>query len=364
MRKLGCLLLSLLLLTGCIRTTSPSAEEIALPSAISSEITLPADISSEISDEAEDSPIEDDLPAQPDDQPQATSFLRLAYLPVNAVPAQTDSLLSDYREQLAALDAVILNTGVYWNQDGELAISSEWLQTVQTLQPTIDLWCTVNPKGALIREGAAGQTLATEEQREALAQTVADFADEYQLSGIDIDWEFPQPEEWQDFADFLTRLHAKLGDKTLSLALYPQPLPLSEQEASVLASAVDFVNIMAYDQFDQNGHHSTLQTAQEAVSFFRSMGFSSDQLILGIPAYGRPLDGSAQWLLYRDIDPDTISPDDPNLAGNFWFNSPQLVRQKADFARKEQLAGVMLYHLLCDRTDSKSLTLCLSGQES
>lgn len=155
MRKLSCLLLSLLLLTGCIRTTSPSAEEIALPS----------DISSEISDEAEDSPIEDDLPAQPDDQPQATFFLRLAYLPVNAVPAQTDSLLSDYREQLAALDAVILNTGVYWNQDGELAISSEWLQTVQTLQPTIDLWCTVNPKGALIREGAAGQTLATEEQR-------------------------------------------------------------------------------------------------------------------------------------------------------------------------------------------------------
>ena len=205
MRKLSCLLLSLLLLTGCIRATAPSAEEIALPSDISSEITLPADISSEISDEAEDSPTEDDLPAQPDDQPQATSFLRLAYLPVNAVPAQTDSLLSDYREQLAALDAVILNTGVYWNQDGELAISSEWLQTVQTLQPTIDLWCTVNPKGALIREGAAGQTLATEEQREALAQTVADFADEYQLSGIDIDWEFPQPEEWQDFADFLTR---------------------------------------------------------------------------------------------------------------------------------------------------------------
>lgn len=355
MRKLSCLLLSLLLLTGCIRTTSPSSEE----------IKLPADISSEISDEAEDSPTEDDLPAQPDDQPQPTSFLRLAYLPVNAVPAQTDSLLSDYREQLAALDAVILNTGVYWNQDGELAISSEWLQTVQTLQPTIDLWCTVNPKGALIREGAAGQTLATEEQREALAQTVADFADEYQLSGIDIDWEFPQPEEWQDFADFLTRLHAKLGDKTLSLALYPQPLPLSEQEASVLASAVDFVNIMAYDdQFDQNGHHSTLQTAQEAVSFFRSMGFSSDQLILGIPAYGRPLDGSAQWALYRDIDPSTVSPNDPNLTGNFWFNSPQLVRQKADFARKEQLAGVMLYHLLCDRTDSESLTLCLSGQES
>ena len=134
MRKLGCLLLSLLLLTGCIRTTSPSPEE----------IKLPADISSEISDEAADSPTEDDLPAQPDDQPQQASFLRLAYLPVNAVPAQTDSLLSDYREQLAALDAVILNTGVYWNLDGELAISSEWLQTVQTLQPTIDLWRTAH----------------------------------------------------------------------------------------------------------------------------------------------------------------------------------------------------------------------------
>lgn len=351
MRTLGCLLLSLLLLTGCIRATAPSAEEIALPS----------DISSEISDEAEDSPTEADLPEQPDEQPQ-TSFLRLAYLPVSAVPEQTDSLLSDYREHLAVLDALILNTGIYWDQNGALEISPAWLRTAQTLSPAVDLWCTVNPKGALVREGTAGQTLDTEEERAALAQAVADFADEHHLSGIDIDWEFPQPQEWGAFLDFLTLLNEKLGDKSLSLALYPQALPLSAQETLALTEAIDYVNIMSYDQFDQNGCHSTLQGAQEAVSLFRSMGFSPSQLILGIPAYGRPLDGSAQWVFYRDIDPDAVSPDDPNRIGTIWFNSPQLVRQKVALAHEEQLAGVMLYHLLCDRTDTEALTPCLSPE--
>lgn len=354
MRKLGCLLLSLLLLTGCVRTPVPESPE-ANPS---------ADISSEISAPTENALSEAKSPGEPDKQPQTLPFLRLAYLPVNAVPEQSDSLLSDYQQHLSALDAVILNTGVYWNQAGELDISPEWLQTAQTLSPAVDLWCTVNPKGALIRKGTAGQTLDTAEERDALAQTVADFADEHHLSGIDIDWEFPQPQEWGDFVDFLTTLNEKLGDKTLSLALYPQALPLSEQETSALVEAIDYVNIMAYDQFDQNGHHSTLQGAQEAVSLFQSIGFSPNQLILGIPAYGRPLDGSAQWVFYRDIDPSTVSHNDPNQTGNIWFNSPQLVRQKVTFARQERLAGVMLYHLLCDRTDAEALTLCLFPQES
>jgi hypothetical protein len=351
MRMLGCLLLSLLLLTGCVGAPAPESLEESPPAPISEEISAPE----------ENDLSEVKSPDEPAEQPQ-TSFLRLAYLPVSAVPEQTDSLLSDYREHLAVLDALILNTGVYWDQNGALEISPAWLRTAQTLSPAVDLWCTVNPKGALVREGTAGQTLDTEEERAALAQAVADFADEHHLSGIDIDWEFPQPQEWGDFVDFLTTLNEKLGDKSLSLALYPQALPLSAQETLALTEAIDYVNIMAYDQFDQNGCHSTLQGAQEAVSLFRSMGFSPSQLILGIPAYGRPLDGSAQWVFYRDIDPNAVSPDDPNRMGTIWFNSPQLVRQKVALAHEEQLAGVMLYHLLCDRTDTETLTLCLSPE--
>ena len=339
MRLLSLLLTAVLLLTGCSRSQPPAQEEETPPSSV---------ITEEIPEsEAEPEP-------EPVPEEAESEFLLCSYLPVVSLSEP----LEDLQTNIDALDYLILNTGVYWNSEGKLEISDDFISVWETLHGQTELWCTVNPKGELIREQTAGTVLDTAEERKQLIQSIADFAAEYQLSGIDIDWEFPLETEWADFSAFLVELEGVLSsaDVQLSLALYPEDISLSQQAIA----ALDRVHVMAYDQFDEQGFHSTLQTAQEAIDYFIDLGFAPSQLCLGIPAYGRPLDGSAQWVFYRDIDPDSMKGKNPNLAGDIYFNSPSLALQKQELAKEEKLSGVMVYQLLCDRTDQNSLIYTLS----
>ena len=88
------------------------------------------------------------------------------------------------------------------------------------------------------------------------------------MDGIDIDWEFPQEEEWDSFSLLLVQLKQLLSSQpqpiALSVALYPQ----QNQMNTEAMQALDRIHLMAYDQFDHQGFHSTLQTAQEAVKQF------------------------------------------------------------------------------------------------
>ena len=337
MRLLSLLLTAVLLLTGCSRSQPPAQEEETPPSSvIIEEIPEP---------EAEPEPVPEETESE---------LLLCSYLPV----ASLSEPLENFQTNIDVLDYLILNTGVYWNSEGKLEISDDFISVWETLHGQTELWCTVNPKGELIRNQTAGTVLDTAEERKHLVQSIADFAAEYQLSGIDIDWEFPLETEWADFSAFLVELEAALSstDVQLSLALYPEDISLSQQAIA----ALDRVHVMAYDQFDEQGFHSTLQTAQEAIDYFIDLGFAPSQLCLGIPAYGRPLDGSAQWVFYRDIDPDSMKGKNPNLVGDIYFNSPSLALQKQELAKEEKLSGVMVYQLLCDRTDQNSLIYTLS----
>jgi len=205
-----------------------------------------------------------------------------------------------------------------------------------------------------VREGSAGSSIATEQQRQTLCQNILKLCREYSLDGIDIDWEFPQEEEWDSFSLLLVQLKQLLSSQpqpiALSVALYPQ----QNQMNTEAMQALDRIHLMAYDQFDRQGFHSTLQTAQEAVEQLLQQGADARQLSLGIPAYGRPLDASAQWVFYKDI-PQDISRENPDLDGEIFFNSAATAAAKTQFACDSKLGGVMLYHLLCDRTDEGSL---------
>ena len=185
--------------------------------------------------------------------------------------------------------------------------------------------------------------------------------EQYGLAGIDIDWEFPLDDEWEDFSTFLIALKDTLSRNSepvaLSLALYPEEIALSEEAIA----ALDRIHVMAYDQFDSEGFHSTMQTAEDAVAYFTALGASPQQLVLGIPAYGRPLDGSAQWVFYKDIDPESFSGENPDLVGDISFNSAATAAQKTQYALEQNLGGVMVYQLLCDRNDQDALILACAN---
>lgn len=330
MKRLLPLLLLILTLCSC---SSPRPEEPSVPDSAQSQT---------------ENVSEPTQPAKTDSSTRDEFCTELSsYLPVGSAP----DLPEEYLPLIKQLDYLILNTGVYWNGEGTLEISPELDSCYNQLNGITDLWCTVNPKGELIRSDTAGASIDTQEERAVLVQNIVSFATEYGFRGIDIDWEFPLPEEWDDFSALLSELKQGLGKISLSVALYPNRSSLSEQAIET----IDRVHIMAYDQFDQNGFHSTMQTAADALNSFVDLGFSPSALSLGIPAYGRPTDASAQWIFYRDIDLQACDPQNPNLCGNVFFNSPQLAEQKAEYVTENGFGGVTVYHLLCDRTDELSL---------
>ena len=361
LRRLTGLLLSLVLLfcTGCSQSAaprsapSPTAEEQALSSPPEASAKAPSD------QQAEEKTVsaEKNAPAPA----QEASFTLCAYLPVSSMTQGAAAVAEEYAGSIAALDYLVLNTGAYWDKDGTLSLSDELLDAIKILQEKTDLWCTVNPQGTLIREGTAGQSIDSPQERQALAQEIAAFAEQYGLAGIDIDWEFPLDDEWEDFSSFLIALKDTLSRNSepvaLSLALYPEEIALSEEAIA----ALDRIHVMAYDQFDSEGFHSTMQAAEDAVAYFTALGASPQQLVLGIPAYGRPLDGSAQWVFYKDIDPAAISGENPDLVGDISFNSAATAAQKTQYALEQNLSGVMVYQLLCDRNDQDALILACAN---
>ena len=278
--------------------------------------------------------------------------LLCAYLPYSSF---TDDMLTD--GSLAALDELTVNVGCYWTAEGSLDVKNgltSVLSEIRTAYPELKLICTINPKA-----GGAAAILSVE-KRDILIQNMLTFCRDNKLNGVDIDWEFPAEDQWDEFNALLSGLGHELDDAGMSLsaAFYPNQ---AELDSNALL-ALDTINIMAYDQFDENGFHSTYLTAEEAIDAFLDLGAEPQQLCLGIPAYGRPVTEEAVWPFYRDYA--AAIEENGDLLNGSYFNSPQLAQDKAVLARQKGLRGVFLYHLGCDLPGNDDRSLSASIKET
>lgn len=55
---------------------------------------------------------------------------------------------------------------------------------------------------------------------------------------------------------------------------------------------IDQIQFMAYDGNDEDGYQSSLQQAQEGLAEFIKNGADIKKIIIGIAAYGRPVNSS------------------------------------------------------------------------
>jgi chitinase len=163
----------------------------------------------------------------------------------------------------------------------------------------------------------------TESSRKKFATTGVAIVEQYNLDGIDIDWEYPglrgednvfRPEDKQNFTlmfkairEELDKLSVETG-KTyfLTTALPSFPRLFEVTEMGKVAEYIDYVNIMAYDFYvsgDTAGHHSNLfasenyereDSGDKAYTLYRKEGVPAEKLVLGIPFYGR------SWLMKTD----------------------------------------------------------------
>ncbi|KIY71383.1 glycoside hydrolase family 18 protein [Cylindrobasidium torrendii FP15055 ss-10] len=160
--------------------------------------------------------------------------------------------------------------------------------------------------------------VATPENRTLFAQTVMDLVTEYELDGVDFDWEYPASNESQigcnlfdsnDTANFLLFLQELrqadcADDLILTAAVGSKPwldaTGSPSTNVSDFAEVLDHISIMAYDfagswskTVGANAplnascaDSSDASSAMSSVELWNEAGFPLNQIVLGVASYG------------------------------------------------------------------------------
>lgn len=152
--------------------------------------------------------------------------------------------------------------------------------------------------------------------RLAFAASAVDIVREYQLDGIDIDWEYPgmkgednvfRPEDrenftllFKDLRDQLNILKKQTGRNYLVTTALPGFDEIfTHTDMAQAHKYLDYINVMSYDFFTGGplaGHHTNLYatgkvknetSGDKAVQLYRDAGVPAEKLVLGIAFYGR-----------------------------------------------------------------------------
>ena len=257
----------------------------------------------------------------------------------------------------------------------------------------------------------------TKESRKTFIQSAVAFVVQYNLDGLDIDWEYPgligngnlfRPEDKQNYTSLLkelrqafnregTRLHRHLYS---SVATGANADFVSHTELAKVARVVDSINLMSYDYYEPTddkiaGHHAPLFanpadgkhiSADASVKMYLAAGVLADKIVLGVPFYGhawittsdvahglyQPAAGSQIPTNFHDLtnystaagytrywDPVAAAPYLYNPATHVFisYDDPESLARKCDYVRKHKLGGVMFWEYEGDSNGTLLKTL-------
>lgn len=232
-----------------------------------------------------------------------------------------------------------------WNNKGELEItegaSEEQLsQIVKDLRSyygnnKVEIFATVffnncNPD------------IVFSEHKDDVIKNTIDFLLRHGFDGISYDWEYPTKSQWPAFNEHLVSLKKELNKYSMKLSCAFSGWNCEGMSKEAIDS-LDQIEIMSYDNFDNDGNHSSFTSgAVQPIEYFLELGFKPEQLNIGIPFYARPVDGSGVWV---DYDDPNYTPADKfqNLSKGMWFNSTQMVMDKTAYAIEKGIGGIMIF---------------------
>lgn len=198
------------------------------------------------------------------------------------------------------------------------------------------------------------QLAADDRTRAAFVAALLAFAADNDLDGIDLDWEYPGPARGSadNYLRLMTALAAGLRPSgRLLTAAVAAIAPSADDIQAEVFDQVDFLNLMAYDGPDAN--HASLEYAEAALAYWRGRGLPPEQMVLGVPFYGRPPEVAYRDLLAADpaaADQDSI---EYNGATVYYNGRPTLIAKTA-LAQREA-SGIMIWALPHDAPGPASL---------
>jgi chitinase len=256
--------------------------------------------------------------------------------------------------------------------------------------------------------GGFSDVALTAASRRVFAESAVAFVKKYDLDGLDVDWEFPgqkgldnvhRPEDRENYTALLADLRAALDvagradgrHYALTSATQAADEWLAHTEMGKVQASLDYVNLMAYDMFEESsdtitGHHAPLFTnpanpkrssAATMIEHYVAAGVPAAKLVLGVPFYGHAwghVPATEHGLYQPGRRPDTRirasygaitdSLENKNGFVRYWddlsaapflynadrrifisYEDPQSIRAKGRYVTDHGLAGMMFWEL-------------------
>lgn len=211
------------------------------------------------------------------------------------------------------------------------------------------------------------ETLASTSQgRENLVRDIMVLYDKYNLDGVDLDWEYPDP--GTSSANYnalmsLLRQELDLRGGLLSAAVMGgitesgQVLWGAGGITDEALAMMDMVNIMAYDS--SNGNHSSYDWSINCYRYWNeTRQVPSAKINLGVPFYARP-----SWAGYKTIvaaNPQAPYGDYDATYG--YYNGIETIKRKTKFVQDNFAGGIMIWEISQDTRDDTSLLKAINDQ--
>jgi chitinase len=185
--------------------------------------------------------------------------------------------------------------------------------------------------------------------RAAFVTNMTNFCNQYNLDGVDLDWEYPNAgAQAQGFVTLMQQLatafHAQ--GKLVTAAVIGDYG--DDSFLSTLFPIADFLNIMAYD--DNDFQHSTYALAVQCMNYWLGRGLPKEKAILGVPFYAHPDYVAYNTLLSMGADPyaDVFN-------NKYGYNGITTIKAKTNLAYNVG-GGIMMWELSNDEgTGANSL---------
>ncbi|HAQ40301.1 MAG TPA: hypothetical protein DCM73_05345 [Clostridiales bacterium] len=197
---------------------------------------------------------------------------------------------------------------------------------------------------------------SSDETRKFFVNNVRDFVDEYNLDGVELDWEHPNNSTAEDYEKLVTELSDALVSqgRELSAALNGSWYDdWGGEEISVITkNSLDrfsFINVMSYDM--NNDEHSPMWFFENSLDYWLNRGVSPEKIVMGLPLYAKP--SRLQYRQLVDMHPDYAYIDyAPTAPLESYYNGLNTLREKTSVALK-RAGGVMLFDVNEDASDDE-----------
>ncbi|KAL1512588.1 hypothetical protein ABEB36_002157 [Hypothenemus hampei] len=198
------------------------------------------------------------------------------------------------------------------SEDGSLEVADEYLDIDQGLFTRVTNLKLANPSlKVLLSVGGGGQSdyfseiAADESKRSTFVVSANHFLSEYNFDGLDVDWEYPEDADRENYITLLRQLKEAFEPKGwLLTAAVSSAVDEHGYNAPEMAQYLDFINLMTYDFYgpwsQYTGQNSALYASsvesqyekanlnvEAAANKWVSAGVPKNRLALGMAFYGR-----------------------------------------------------------------------------